>query len=369
MLLPFERAKKAASEKQASRYELPAKDGGVISFGIDRSFGKFFQHWSKGELEPSVDEDHLKPHELVALMRDLGRPGPLLQKSIQALLVDEEPSTLGVRRMARFHEGPEGKKEFEAWMEDQPESFQDDWEEQNELHRDNFKEEALMEKTSAGGLYGHTKQTQREVETSVKNAKKHAAKLAKDLLKKDAASVDFLKAHSRRANSKTAKLLLEAMAEAVPKVASRRASWDSGLEVAPEGTDDFERAEEAAYARGVEDGAGGVNDRNPFKYGPYREAWDQGFDDVSRGRRRRASVNIAASEKIAGGMYGYPAKTARMVLSACTDLKAHVGELAFAMNSRRAAQYEQITGFLKEHGKTAKCAYSKMILDSYPERA
>jgi hypothetical protein len=68
-------------------------------------------------------------------------------------------------------------------------------------------------------------------------------------------------------------------------------------------------------------------------------------------------------------MYGYPAKTARMVLSACTDLKAHVGELAFAMNSRRAAQYEQITGFLKEHGKTAKCAYSKMILDSYPERA
>ena len=33
MLLPFERAKKAASEKQASRYELPAKDGGVISSG------------------------------------------------------------------------------------------------------------------------------------------------------------------------------------------------------------------------------------------------------------------------------------------------------------------------------------------------
>jgi hypothetical protein len=54
-------------------------------------------------------------------------------------------------------------------------------------------------------------------------------------------------------------------------------------------------------------------------------------------------------------------------LVACSDLRAYVGEVAYGLHSRRTAKYDRITGFLKEHGKTAKCAYSRMILDCYPD--
>ena len=74
-----------------------------------------------------------------------------------------------------------------------------------------------------------------------------------------------------------------------------------------------------------------------------------------------------ASEKQAGGLYGFPTKTARLSLGACMDLRAYIGEVAFGLHTRRAAKYAKITGFLKEHGKTAKCAYSRIILDCYPD--
>jgi len=42
--------------------------------------------------------------------------------------------------MARFKEGPEGRKEFEKWLADQPEDFQAEWEDMNEEHRDKFRQ-------------------------------------------------------------------------------------------------------------------------------------------------------------------------------------------------------------------------------------
>lgn len=47
-------------------------------------------------------------------------------------------------RYARFHEGPQGEREFDQWMKDQPESFQEDWEANTEEYGDQFK-------TAAGG--------------------------------------------------------------------------------------------------------------------------------------------------------------------------------------------------------------------------
>ena len=41
--------------------------------------------------------------------------------------------------------------------------------------------------------------------------------------------------------------------------------------------------------------------------------------------------------------------------------------MAYSLHSRRTAKYAKVTGFLKEHGKTSKCAYSRMILDCYPD--
>ena len=44
---------------------------------------------------------------------------------------------------SRFHEGPQGKKEFKEWFEDQPEDFQDEWKENIEKYKDQFKKADL----------------------------------------------------------------------------------------------------------------------------------------------------------------------------------------------------------------------------------
>jgi hypothetical protein len=41
---------------------------------------------------------------------------------------------------SRFHEGPKGQKEWKDWFEDQPEDFQEEWNENTEKYRDKFKE-------------------------------------------------------------------------------------------------------------------------------------------------------------------------------------------------------------------------------------
>lgn len=46
---------------------------------------------------------------------------------------------LPLLKEARFHEGPEGEREFQEWFEDQPEDFQQEWEENTDKYKDKFK--------------------------------------------------------------------------------------------------------------------------------------------------------------------------------------------------------------------------------------
>lgn len=55
-------------------------------------------------------------------------------------------------KKARFHEGPEGEREFREWFDDQPEDFQQEWEENTEEYGDKFKTaspEAILDKMMA----------------------------------------------------------------------------------------------------------------------------------------------------------------------------------------------------------------------------
>ena len=42
-------------------------------------------------------------------------------------------------KRARFHEGPEGEREFDEWLGDQPEDFQKEWAQNTEEYGDQFK--------------------------------------------------------------------------------------------------------------------------------------------------------------------------------------------------------------------------------------
>lgn len=167
---------------------------------------------------------------------------------------------------------------------------------------------AYQKEAAASGLYGFTKGTQKDAESAIKKAQRKAASIAKMLYGKDERTVDFLKAHAKRANSKSAKLILAAMSTIGPRVASASNLSDS------------------------------FGNRNAAKY-----------------------------EKTAGGLYGFPTKTARMALVACSDLRAYIGEVTYDLHSRRAAQYDHLTGFFKQHSKAARCHYASMMLDCYPD--
>ena len=315
---------------------------------------------------------------------------------------------------------------------------------EQQAQADRAKAEAaqMRQAAQASGLYGYTKGTQRDVEASVRKAQRRANSIAKVLYARDERSVVFLKAHAKRANSKSARLILAAMKNIGPRVASdktaallpseRHASIFHGSEkeqleyvvdalrlagkqglrvdglprkgalaAQQKGFADAERGQlfitskgksvRLASERHAADRKWFVTKRGGSAYsGP---AWKgdkpRWFDSEKEaktwakklGGRNPAGFSVEQIPegftagkyprqmrgKTAGGLYGHPTKTARLALVACSDLRAYVGEVAFSLHSRRTAKYAKMTGFLKEHGKKSRCAYSRMILDCYPD--
>ena len=78
---------------------------------------------------------------------------------------------------------------------------------------------------------------------------------------------------------------------------------------------------------------------------------------------------VASTDKEARhyGMYGYPVKTARLGVSMCSQMREAAGIVASDLHRRQAKVYAHITGFLGEHGKTAKDGTSKLLLSVYPD--
>lgn len=154
------------------------------------------------------------------------------------------------------------------------------------------------------GLYGHTRQIQADCEGCIRKLTKTAQKIAKATLQKDERTADFLRMHTKRGSSLPARVILLAMKDTLPKIAAESA---------------------AESHRTVE--AGG------------REY----------------------------GLYGFPTKTARLGLNACSDLREAAGLFASELHARRAEQHAKITSFLDAHCKEAKCNYARLLLSSYPD--
>lgn len=168
---------------------------------------------------------------------------------------------------------------------------------------------------SVQGLYGFPKGIQAACEVASRRISKAALKVAKEIYAKDERVAQFLQAHAKKASSLPAKVLLAAMKEIGPKIAE----------------EDIEPSDNDA---------------------PEKEA---ALNDL---RAKRAAMY---------GLYGFPEKVATLGLNACTTVRAEAGRVASDLHRRKADHHERISGFLKEHCKTAKCLYSKMLLSSYPD--
>ena len=79
---------------------------------------------------------------------------------------------------------------------------------------------------------------------------------------------------------------------------------------------------------------------------------------------------LATMNKTAGkrsGLYGFGEKTAKLGLTACSELHHEAGLIAGDLFARHEGQHERVAGFLGKHAKAAKCAYSAMLLDAAPK--
>lgn len=168
--------------------------------------------------------------------------------------------------------------------------------------------QAKLQKSArrGGGLYGYPKPIVSSCESAMKRLNKRANALIHNAIKKDKNVVAFLETHAGRGRSTAARVLLGAYKDSLPQT-----EWDD--------------------------------------------------EDVE--------FMMMASSKDAGrrfGMYGYPVKTANLGLNACTNVRETAGILAAELHRRKASYYERITGFLGEHGKTAKSGAASLILSCYP---
>lgn len=87
-------------------------------------------------------------------------------------------------------------------------------------------------------------------------------------------------------------------------------------------------------------------------------------------RQEMSNVGPGAAPKTAAaksgmGLYGFKDKTAKLAMDACSELQMEAGRQAAGL-AAKFGEKQDGAGFLKKHAKATKCAFSDLILDSYP---
>jgi hypothetical protein len=228
------------------------------------------------------------------------------------------------------------------------------------------------------GLYGYTKSVQGMCEVANRRIAKHAAIVIKKAAQKDPRVVDFLGAHAKRAKSLPARILLASYKDSIPKLASKTAG--SGA-VNAKYLGSLPPGKKAKILKHVAKHYGvsvpvierELTDRdaeNLFEY----TATDRGMTmEIYRDfkRQRLVASQTAPQEKTAKhyGAYGFPARTANLGFSLCSQMREHAGVVAADLHRRKAAMHAKITGFLGAHGKQGKSGTSKLLLSVYPDES
>jgi hypothetical protein len=211
-------------------------------------------------------------------------------------------------------------------------------------------DERIKMARKGGGLYGYKVAVQKACQRASDRLEKRALKLVKEAARKDEKVLDFLVTHAKRASSPSARALVNVYKASLPKL-----DLDDEID-----TDDM--IDELEMPKPAKDTPAstmpGDEDRFMEEAKPMGDAGN--FDDPDH-----STFKVAGKSK--WGMYGFPMRTARLGLAACNALREEAGVLASDLHSKKAKLYDAITGFLQEHNKTAKCGFSGLILDAYPE--
>jgi len=247
---------------------------------------------------------------------------------------------------------------------------------------------ASAEVSAAGGLYGHTKRVQADCEGCIKRVQRTAAAIARAAYAKHEGVAEFLATHAKRADSLPAQILVAALKDVGPKVATQmrlaelRAAKESYPWKVASDKDEKTEGKKAVWDALIGGGPlplAGIE--APIHMASMVEAAEElkkagfiSFDGVLVAKVTDADSQTGEGVKQttdktarAYGLYGFGEKVAKLGLQACSDLRHEAGKLAHDMHSRRMNHHAAITDFFSQHGKTAGCMYSRLLSASYPE--
>ena len=247
---------------------------------------------------------------------------------------------------------------------------------------------AEKEAKAPSGLYGHTKRIQADCESCIRKAQKAAARIARTAYTKHNGVAEFLSVHAKRAKSLPAQILVSALKEIGPRVATQMRlaelrdtskmadeALKKALAVGPTARDLWEKlgdteaplatvapqgshfAQVLEAAEGLK--AAGLVTFDGIKIAKVTDADAQTGEGVTQTTDKEASqIN---------GLYGFGEKVAKLGLQACTDLRHEAGKTAYDLHSRRAMHHAAINDFFSNHSRQARCMYSRLLAASYPE--
>lgn len=255
---------------------------------------------------------------------------------------------------------------------------------------------------AAGGAYGFPKRLQADCDAASRRIAKQAARIAKSIYAKDARVAEFWATHGERANSLPARVLGAALSDMVPRTASgdidsakiaalqakrdlvagrtaggpftgkgwdAHRKWLGEVQHAQPETVTPSRAKQIIQQAKGRSSYGSWSDQlsRVMTQGEYRYV-----KDFQRTRSEHSSFldalgALARGKKAAKyGLYGYRARTSKLGLQGCSDLRQESGRIASDLHRRRSAKHSRIADYLKTHCKEAGCRYSQLLMDSYP---
>ena len=239
-------------------------------------------------------------------------------------------------------------------------------------------------KTAASGNYGFTKAMQRDIDVAARRIAKAATSIAKKAHGKDARVADFLVAHAKRGKSLSAKVLVAALQEMAPKLATEDGAKAARLQELREANGGLKLAVQkgkidikiTVKKKGDDFVAVMTTNKGQRRV---QMVSAEGFPlgattgpggDLYQVCRYEIKALIAKESKTAKeakyGLYGYRSKTSKLGLGACSDLRHESGRIGSDLHRRRHDKHAKISEYLKAHCKEADCNYSRLLMAGYP---
>jgi hypothetical protein len=288
-------------------------------------------------------------------------------------------------KKARFHEGPQGRKEFKEWMGDQPEDFQEEWEANTEEYGDKFKNASdFFAEDHLPGSYMSRQNLrdindmsefieedigEEELEDWVEDKISHAHADLNDVARyrgyRDRHTEEtFKQAATFLGGGIESDLYDEYDFDEFEDMPMSRTAAASGLYGYTKRVQGDVESAIRKLQKKVDSLARFVESKHPEAGSYFSARAENATCPASKALSRACLINKAPS-RVLNGPYGFKSSVAKASQKAISDLILYSGEVAHGLYLKDRAHVP----FLKEHLRRKRCPLTRLIIEALPSDA